>query len=148
MSQLASCNAPFGTHIYCREDPEYNIRLTQDGLQEWFCQASSQELNDSMAWMVPLRRCTRLRSIPGSRSCSRIPMQLLFRRRAGNGSRQQVGELHVLAKINPASRPLQTVGPYKANQLATETELQKLLSIDRNIWSESRRKPSTAPGPW
>ena len=37
-------------------------------------------------------------------------------RRAGNGGRQ-VAELHVMAKINPASRPLRTVGPYKANQL-------------------------------
>eukprot|EP00439_Symbiodinium_sp_Y106_P006418 s7553_g1.t1 len=76
MSQLASCNAPFGTHIYCREDPEYNIRLTQDGLQEWFCQVHKAE---KYTW---------------------------FEKLLANSDATFV-------QINPASRPLQTVGPYK-----------------------------------
>lgn len=58
------------------KDPEYNIRLTQEGLQEWFCQVHKAE---KYTW---------------------------FEKLLANSDATFV-------QINPASRPLRTVGPYK-----------------------------------
>ncbi|CAE7733427.1 Fig4, partial [Symbiodinium pilosum] len=58
------------------EDPEYNIKLTPDGLQNWFCQVHKTE---KYTW---------------------------FEKLLANSDATFV-------QINPASRPLRTVGPYK-----------------------------------